>query len=38
MRSLLRFCVALALCVGAQDTEITGQVLAVSEGDRAIGA
>ena len=33
MRSLLGLCTVLVLCVSAHATEITGQVVAVSEGD-----
>ena len=36
MRSLLVFCAALALSVGAHATEIAGQVVAVSEGDTLV--
>ncbi len=36
MRSLLVFCAALALSVGGYATEITGQVVAVSEGDTLV--
>ena len=36
MRSLWVFCAALALSVGAHAKEITGQVVAVSEGDTLV--
>ena len=36
MRPLLGLCTALTLCVGAHATEITGQVVAVSEGDTLV--